>query len=333
MSWQHDEAPAPPDAAEPSGAAAAPDPAGAPGTDQAPATAPASPAVQPGAAPGAEQTAPPDTAAQGPAPVGQAGFGPASFGPASFDAAPGSAAPGPAPVGPAAAGQPGFGRPELTPPGLSQPRTRPAWKATADGRTIFRRGTPFVIWWVWVAFAIFNIAQIAIPDHDYFSLELTAGLLVVTGLMYACTLRPRVIADEDGVLVHNPFRDHRVRWGALNGVYLGDSVEFGCARPAPKKEKTIYCWALYSGRRSRMKAQLRAERSQARYGSRRAPAEAQDLARQDIVQLMAAEIGRQSTDAKQRGVPDAVLESTWAWWPLVYVLGPAALLLGLLLGR
>lgn len=283
MSWQHDEAPAPPGAPEPSGAAAAPDPTGAP--------APA---------------------------------GPASFGPPSFDpAAPGQAAPD----------QPGFGRPGLIQPGLSQPRTRPAWKSTADGRTIFRRGTPFVVWWVWVAFAIFNIAQIAIPDHDYFSLELTAGLLVVTGLMYACALRPRVIADEDGVLVHNPFRDHRVRWGALNGVYLGDSVEFGCARPAPKKDKTIYCWALYSGRRSRLKSQLRAERSQARYGgSRRAPVEAQDLARRDIVQLMAAEIGRRSTDARQRGVPDAVLESTWAWWPVVSVLVPAALLLGLLLG-
>ena len=286
MSWQHDEAPAPPDAAEPSSAAAAPDPAGAPAT------------AQPSAA--------------------------------SFDpAAPGQAAPGQA-----APDQPGFGRPLLIQPGLGPPRTRPAWKSTADGRTIFRRGTPFVIWWVWVAFAIFNIAQIAIPDHDYFSLELTAGLLVVTGLMYACTLRPRVIADEDGVLVHNPFRDHRVRWGALNGVYLGDSVEFGCARPAPKKDKTIYCWALYSGRRSRLKSQLRAERSQARYGgSRRAPVEAQDLARRDIVQLMAAEIGRRCTEARQGGVSDAILASTWAWWPLVCVLVPAGVLLGLLLGR
>lgn len=211
------------------------------------------------------------------------------------------------------------------------------WKSAADGRTVFRRSTPFIIWWVWVAFAIYNLAEIAIPDRDYFSLELTAGLLAVTGVMYACTVRPRVLADEDGVLVLNPYRDHRVRWGALGGVYLGDSVELGCARPAPQKEKTVYCWALYSGRRSRMKNQMRTDRERARtYGSgtvRRAQADAQDLAQKDIVQLMAAEIGRRLTAAKQRGAPDAVLQSSWAWWPLVYVLVPAALLLGLVLGR
>ncbi len=224
----------------------------------------------------------------------------------------------------------------VAPPGAKAASGTP-WKTAADGRTVFRRGTPFVIWWAWVAFAVFNAVQIVIPDHDYFSLELTAGLLAVTGVMYACTVRPRVQADDDGLHVSNPFREHRIRWGALTGVYLGDSVELSCARSAPKKEKTIYCWALYSGRRSRLKAQLRSERDRRRmYGvgtARRAQAEAQDLARRDIVQLMAAEIGRRSTAAKQRGVPGAVLESTWAWWPLVYLLVPAVALLALVLAR
>jgi hypothetical protein len=239
----------------------------------------------------------------------------------------------PGPDGPQDLGAVGHGQATL---GAKAAGSAP-WKLAADGRTIFRRGTPFILWWVWVAFAIYNLAQIAIPDHDYFSLEITAGLLAVTAVMYACTVRPRVLAGEEGVLVLNPYRDHRVRWGALNGVYLGDSVEFGCVRPAPQKEKTIYCWALYSGRRSRMKNRMRADRERSRrYRSRTiggAQAEAEDLARKDIVQLMAAEIGRQSTAARQRGVPDAVLESSWAWWPLVYFLVPAALLLGLVLGR
>lgn len=241
---------------------------------------------------------------------------------------------GPGAAGPEATSAAGYG--QTTPPGGGSTQ-RPPWKAGADGRTVFRRGTPFVVWWIWVAFAIFNLAEIAIPDHDYFSLEFTAGLLVVTAVMYACTLRPRVIADDDGVLVYNPFQDHRIRWGALTGVFLGDSVELGCSRPGQKKDKTVYCWALYSGRRSRLKAQIRSERNRSRvYGAaaaRRAQAEAQQLARADIVQLMAAEIGRRSTAAKERGVPDAVLESAWAWLPLVYVLLPAALLLGLVLGR
>src|ERR1700677_463735 len=51
------------------------------------------------------------------------------------------------------------------------------WKTGDDGRTVFRRVTPFVIWWIWVVFAIFNLIQVVIPDHDYFSLEFTAGLL------------------------------------------------------------------------------------------------------------------------------------------------------------
>lgn len=237
-------------------------------------------------------------------------------------------------AGPEVSTAAGYAQPAPPATGAAQ---RPPWKAGADGRTVFRRGTPFVVWWVWVAFAIFNLAEIAIPDHDYFSLEVTAGVLVVTGIMYACTLRPRVLADDDGVVVLNPFQDHRIRWGALNGVYLGDSVELGCARRAPKKEKTVYCWALYSGRRSRFKSQLRSERGRARiYGAgaaRRAQAEAQQLAQQDIVHLMAGEIGRRSTAAKDRGVPGAVLESAWAWLPLVYVLVPAALLVGLVLGR
>ena len=48
---------------------------------------------------------------------------------------------------------------------------------------------------------------------------------------------------------------------------------------------------------------------------------------------MAAEIGRRSTVAKERGVSEAVLESTWAWLPLVYALVAIALLVGLVVGR
>jgi hypothetical protein len=204
---------------------------------------------------------------------------------------------------------------------------------------VFRRGIPLVIFWAWVAFAIYNIAQIAIPDHDYFSIELTVALLAVTGLVYATTLRPRVITDDAGVSVYNPFRYHRIGWGGLNAVYLGDSVELSCARPEQRKDKTIYCWALYSGRRSRMRARMRADRNRARgfggaFGlSSRAPVEAQELARQDTVQLMATEIGRRCTDAKRPGAPLAFLESAWAWLPLAYVAVPAAALLGLILAK
>lgn len=204
---------------------------------------------------------------------------------------------------------------------------------------MFRRGTPLVIFWAWIAFAIYNIVQIAIPDQNYFSIELIVGLLAVTALVYATTLRPRVVTDDTGVSVFNPFRDHRIGWGGLSGVYLGDSVELSCARPEPRKDKTIYCWALYSGRRSRMRARMRADRNRTRgfggtFGmSSRAPVEAHELAKQDTVELMAAEIGRRCTDARQPGAPPAVLKSVWAWWPVAYLAATAVALLGLIIAR
>ena len=206
------------------------------------------------------------------------------------------------------------------------------WRAAADGKAVLRRGGPLALWWLWVAFAAFNFVDVAVRDHDYFSYELTAGLLVVTALVYACALRPRVVADNEAVRVYNPYRDHLVRWGALNGVFLGDSVELACARPSPKKDQTIYCWALYSGRRSRRRGQLRAERREARVTWRTA-AEISEHKQPDAVNLIAAELGRRSADARQRGVPPATIESRWAWLPVAYLLVPAGLLLALVLAR
>jgi Bacterial PH domain len=281
--------------------------------------------TQAGESPGAGRgTAAQDglAAGSGPAPAGglASGSGPAPAG----GLASGS---GPAPAGGFATGS-GLGAD-------GQPGKKNRWKATDDGRTVFRRGTPFVLWWIWVVFVIFNLAQVIIPDHDYFSLELGAGLLALTGVAYATALRPRVVASDDGIVVHNPVRDHFIRWGAVTGVYLGDSVELSCARPAPGKDKTIHCWALYSNRRSRMKQQQIGVRSWLRNspGSSRAPAEVRDLASQDSAQLMAAELGSRATSAREAGAPPATLQSRWVWQPIAAMLVPAAALLALVLAK
>jgi Bacterial PH domain len=205
-------------------------------------------------------------------------------------------------------------------------------KAAAEDKVVFRRGGPLALWWLWVAFAVFNFFDVAVRDHDYFSVELTAGLLAITAVVYACTLRPRVVADDNGINVYNPYRDHLARWHAVNGVFLGDSVEIVCTRPSPKKDKTIYCWALYAGRRSRRRGQARAERHEARVTGRTV-AQVREQRQPDAVAVMAAELGRRSTEGKQRGASPATLESTWAWLPIGYLLVPAAVLLALLLAR
>ena len=306
MSSQADEAPLPgraPSAPRPADAGSLPDPAPAP-------------AVQPGSAAAVQ----PESAA-----AVQSGFAAA--------VQPGSAPVAATLVAPSA--EPAL---EAAPATSRRTARRGAataslpWRAAADGKTVYRRGGPLALWWLWVAFAVFNFVDVGVRDHDYFSWELTAGLLAVTAVVYACALRPRVVADNEAIRVYNPYRDHLVRWGALKGVFLGDSVELTCARTSPEKDKTIYCWALYSGRRSRRRAQLRSERHEARVTWRTA-AEISEHKQPDAVKVMAAELGRRSAEAKERGAPQATIESQWAWLPVAYLLVPAALLLALVLAR
>jgi len=235
-------------------------------------------------------------------------------------------------------GRPGTGAfparapaPAMARSAVSGGNSRKPWKEGKDGRTVFRRAAPVVVWWIWVIFALFSLIDVIIPDHDYLSIELAVGALAVTGIAYAAALRPRVLAAADGVEVRNPVRDHRIRWGALNAIYLGDAVELSCARAAPRKDKTIYCWALYSGRRNRLKSQQLGMRSWGRTSGRRDAAIEPTV--EDPAQLMAAELGRRSTEAKAAGAPTATLESRWAWLPIVCIAVPAAALLALLLAR
>jgi hypothetical protein len=276
---------------------------------------------------------------QGSAPQGQASApqGQASAPEGRGSAPQGQASARPGQTGPMSQAQPpgqfgSLGQP--LPPGQSlSPGAKAPWKAVADGKTVFRLSTQFVIWWAWIAFAIFNVFELVIRDRDYFSIEVMAALLAITGLAYACALRPKVVADDEAVVVYNPFRDHKVPWGAVNGVFLGDSVELSCARQAPKKDKTIYCWALYSGRRRRMRAQMQRSFFSMRRPDPRAPEQVRELSRLSIVQIMAAELARRANVAKEQGAPSAVLQSRWNWLALAALLLPSAALLGLALAH
>ncbi len=249
----------------------------------------------------------------GPTPAGRSSAGPGLAGSSPLDRA------ADRPV----SGRPAFGGP--------LPENRNPWKEGKDGKTVFRRIPPVVLWWVWVVFALFNLIQVIIPDHDYFSIEFAVGLLAVTGIVYATALRPKVFATPDGIEVQNPVRDHLIRWGALNGVFLGDAVELSCTRPAPRKDQTIYCWALYSRRRSRLKSQQLGIRSWSRVSPRAATVSEPGV--HDPAQLIAAELGRRSTQAREAGATAATLESRWAWQSIAFMVVPAAALLALLLAR
>jgi hypothetical protein len=185
-----------------------------------------------------------------------------------------------------------------------------AGRLLPDGRRVYRLTGPQVVWWAWVALALFSLGDLVIQGHDYLSLKFALGLLTVTGLVFACTLWPRVIADDHGVTVQNPFRRFSIPWPAVRGIYLADSVEIQCARgdkksAQQKKDKTVYTWALSSARRGRARARLhgwqwdQGKRNRpSSYGQ--LPGQAKELVKMTQTEVMAREMARLSDEAKAR---------------------------------
>jgi hypothetical protein len=230
-------------------------------------------------------------------------------------------------------------------------RLQSAWRDTADGKTVFRLVPPLVLWWAWTVFAVVNVVDLAIQTPDWFSLQVVVAILLVTGVLYACTLRPKIISDPGGLTIRNPFRDYRVPWGGVAGVFLGDSVEIRCDRPGPKPEKTIYSWALYSSRRPRAKADLRAgfgaRKERDRHDQRarrrfevpdpstfgRMPAKGKEMASQHPSHVMAAELARRSEQARKDGTAPGMVVGQWAWAPIAAVIIPLVALIAVILAK
>ena len=226
------------------------------------------------------------------------------------------------------------------------------WKTDAAGRTTFRLNGPVVLWWAWSVFAVANLADLVIQSRDWFSLEITGSLLVVTSFMYACAFRPRVISDASGLTVCNPFRQYHLPWQRVGGVFLGDSVEIQYQQP-PAEPKTVYSWALYSPRRARARAELKMasgmrrsaynQRQQRRYQVDpsatfgKAPQQAQEMSRQHPSHVMAGELGRRCSEAQAAqtaaGVPEGTVTARWAWWPIAGVIAAVAFLVAVIVAH
>jgi hypothetical protein len=195
---------------------------------------------------------------------------------------------------------------------------------------------PLVVWWAWVVFVVANLIDLALTGRDWDSILVIVVLAVITGLIYAVAFRPRVITDEDGITVQNPFRDHWIPWGAVNSVVVGESVQLHCSRgPGTDREKVVHSWALYSSRRARVKSELPPRRSlfqqaaPSSYG--KLPKEAQELLKQSPAEHIAGEIDLQARLARERGAPAGGLAGSWPRHAFAAVLIPvAALVIALL---
>jgi hypothetical protein len=208
------------------------------------------------------------------------------------------------------------------------------------------------VWWVWLVFAAANLADLVVQaSWGHFTAVVTAILVTITGVAYACALRPRVIADEVGLTVRNPFRDHHVPWSAVTSVDWGDWVRVHC-----DSARTIYCWALFVPARARIKAARRARGTGraglARFTGRQArvaaiaglagpagepaandrlPDEARRLASLPTALAIAERLDARARRERGRtrrasGALDASatqITGVWAWWSVAAIAAPA----------
>ena len=227
--------------------------------------------------------------------------------------------------------------------------SRPGGFAPASkAREVFRLAAPVVLWWVWVAFAVANVADFAIQGASArFAIVVSAILATVTGLAYALAFRPRVIADQDGLVIENPFRDHHVPWTAIQAVDARDWVQVHYAgetgAPSSASGTSIFCWALYVSARSKRKA-ARPPRSRGwlvppariwgglgddpgNAQDSRLPEEAKRLASLPVAEAIAARLDARARKERARATRGGPVTARWAWPSLAAVAVPALALL------
>ena len=142
----------------------------------------------------------------------------------------------------------------------------------------FRSPTAVVVWVVWLLFAVGNWIDLAVQGRDHLSVVAAAVLLLATGVAYVTAQRPRVIADDAGVTVRNPLRDHRIGWAGVAEMDLVDLLRVHCAwgpaglgagppaggrGVAPQEQqhhKVISAWAIHYSRRRQFAAEAKARR-------------------------------------------------------------------------
>jgi hypothetical protein len=147
------------------------------------------------------------------------------------------------------------------------PQDRPA---DIGDRQVFRSPLAVLAWWLWVLFAVGNLIDLAIQGRDHLSVVAAFALILISGLVYAIALRPKIVAEPDGLLIVNPVRVHRVGWAAVVGADTSDLLRVRCEWPTDggtgTGKRALYCWAVHSSRRRRLAADARAKGRARRVG-------------------------------------------------------------------
>jgi hypothetical protein len=195
---------------------------------------------------------------------------------------------------------------------------------------LYRSMVALVVWWVWVVFAAANIIDLAVQGHNHFSAVVIAILVLITGVAFVTAFRPRITADDEAMTIRNPLRDHRVPWGCVQSLELGDSLEVRCRwqddRPRHKK---LYGWAVHSPRRSRLKAEMRAGRKLAAAERRstsagQPPPEARSAMTKTDAEHIVASLRARADKARAAGAEGGRPVSRWDALAVAALVVPAA---------
>jgi hypothetical protein len=125
---------------------------------------------------------------------------------------------------------------------------------------VFRSAGSLILSWAWFVVAVIVLVDLAVQGRDRAALVTAVVVLVITGVVYACAWRPKIVADSAGISLINPVRDYRVPWAGVVMVDVVNAVRVHCT-PAPgaARGKVLYSWAVQASQRSTKRAALRRE--------------------------------------------------------------------------
>jgi hypothetical protein len=133
----------------------------------------------------------------------------------------------------------------------------------------FRSPIAVVVWVVVLLFVVGNWIDLAVQGRDHLSVVAAAVLLLGAGVAYVTAQRPRIIADDAGMTVRNPLRDHRIGWAGVAEIDLVDLLRVHCAWGGPpgaapadrEHHKVISAWAVHYSRRRQFAAEFKSRRT------------------------------------------------------------------------
>jgi Bacterial PH domain len=201
----------------------------------------------------------------------------------------------------------------------------------ASSRQVFRSGGAIVLWWTWAALAVAALIDLGVKSHDHDAIVMALVVLAITGVLYACAFRPRIVADAVGIAVENPLRDYRVRWGEVERVDAPNALQVHCV-PAPgvAKGKILNSWAVQSSPRAERSAQMKARRGRrqqlpAGYG--RYPEEANAASKRSLAESTAQQLDERAKRERAAGAAGGPTEAHWAWLSIAAMVVPVVALI------